>query len=420
MFQKTRLKLTLVNSIVFILVLGILGSIIYGYVRTHTYHQVDDSLLQSIQETTRPGFRGHLENRNLSLLIWDNKNNLVNYDSLPYPDQLLLNKYSKQFIPNNLNTLDDVKAGQYHFRTITVNALFQGNAVKVEFIRSIDAESAMLKTLLIILLVGCGAGILLSVLAGFLLAERALKPIQKSWNKQQQFVSDASHELRTPLSVIQTRAEILIQDPMATIQDKLPDISVVLKECRRLSRLVGNLLTLARSDSNVIEMDKKEFYLDELLNEIAEHFSEVAMFQNKTISVTSAPPITFYGDKDRIHQLLIILLDNAMKYTGENGEIKLSCYQTKHQIGLIVEDNGIGIKEEDIPKIFDRFYQVSKSRTKNDSLGLGLSIAQWIVEKHSGKFKVDSKTGKGTRFEIQFSKRRQSEPAIWNRRSGSL
>jgi signal transduction histidine kinase len=233
-------------------------------------------------------------------------------------------------------------------------------------------------------------------------------------------VSDASHELRTPLSVIQTRAEILIQDPVATIQDKLPDISVVLKECRRLSRLVGNLLTLARSDSNVIEMDKKEFYLDELLDEIAEHFSEVAMFQNKKISVTSAPPITFYGDKDRIHQLLIILLDNAMKYTGENGEIKLSCYQTKHQIGLVVEDNGIGIKEEDIPKIFDRFYQVSKSRTKSDSLGLGLSIAQWIVEKHSGKFKVDSKPGKGTRFEIQFSKRRQGETAIWNKRSGSL
>jgi signal transduction histidine kinase len=419
MFQKTRLKLTLVNSIVFILVLGILGSIVYGYVRAHTYHQVDDSLLQSIQETSRPGFRGHLENRNLSLLIWDNKNNLVNLDSLPYPDQLLLSKYSKNFIPHNLNTLDDVKAGPYHFRTITVNALFQGNSVKVEFIRSIDAEAAMLNTLLIILLVGCGAGILLSVLAGFLLADRALKPIQRSWNKQQQFVSDASHELRTPLSVIQTRAEILIQDPMATIQDKLPDISVVLKECRRLSRLVGNLLTLARSDSNIIEMDKKEFYLDELLNEIAEHFSEVAMFQNKTISVTSAPPITFYGDKDRIHQLLIILLDNAMKYTGENGEIKLSCFQTKHHIGLVVEDNGIGIKEEDLSKIFDRFYQVSKSRTKNDSLGLGLSIAQWIVEKHSGKFKVDSEPGKGTRFEIQFSKRKQGESAIWNKRSGS-
>ena len=113
------------------------------------------------------------------------------------------------------------------------------------------------------------------------LAGRALVPIQNSWEKQQQFVSDASHELRTPLAVIQSKTDVLFQSPSATIEEKAMDISTISKECRRLSKLVSNLLLLARSDSNQIEMDKKTFELDKLLEEIVAPYKEIASYQEK-------------------------------------------------------------------------------------------------------------------------------------------
>jgi two-component system sensor histidine kinase CiaH len=408
MFQKTRLTLTILNSLVFILLISILGSVIYDYVQHNVYKDVDGSLIKSIQRTEMtgqiPGFEGPPGDFHIIVLMWNENNQIMNSD--PRPETSFFKEHQSALLPQTFETLQDINIDDFYFRTISIRAKFNGEPVKLQFIRNIDAEKSMLNRLLIIMIIGCGIGSVLAIIAGFFLAERALLPIKKAWDKQQQFVSDASHELRTPLAVIQSRVELLLQNPSAIIQDKIVDISTVLGECRRLSKLVANLLTLARSDSNEIEIEKKEFSLDKLLGEIVEHYSEVAMYQGKKISLLSAPPITFIGDKDRIHQLIVILLDNAMKYTDEDGEITLSCYETKNHIGITVEDNGIGIKEEDIPRIFDRFYQVDKSRTKSESLGLGLSIASWIVEKHGGKIKVQSKLREGTRFEVQFLKRR--------------
>lgn len=238
----------------------------------------------------------------------------------------------------------------------------------------------------------------------FFLAGRALIPIQNSWEKQQQFVSDASHELRTPLAVIQSKTDVLFQSPSATIEEKAVDISTISKECRRLSKLVSNLLLLARSDSNQIEMDKKTFELDKLLEEIINPYKEIASYQEKAMILKVEHDITFMGDRERIHQMMVILLDNAMKYTNEDGHIQIDCTQTSNSIRIRVKDNGIGVKEEDIPNLFDRFYQGDKARSMSEGAGLGLSIANWIVEKHYGKISVESKWGEGTCFEVIFPK----------------
>jgi two-component system, OmpR family, sensor histidine kinase CiaH len=406
MFKKTRINLTILNSIVFILIISILGSMIYSYIRFYIYRDADNSLNDMVRRVgitgEIPKFQGpgHDPHNNTTILIWNEKNELMNKDDIQ-------GNLQKDFVPHTFNSIQNIKVNGYYFHAISVHATINNQPVKLEFIRSVDIERNTLHRLLNMMIIGCGIGIVLAVLAGLFLAGRALRPIKNAWDKQQQFVSDASHELRTPLTVIQTRGDLLLQTPDATIQEKLPDISIILKECRRLARLVTNLLTLARSDSNEIEIERKDFFLDELLKDIVEHFCEVASFQGKTITLTSAPLITFTGDRDRIHQLIVILLDNSMKYTGENGVIQLSCFETKNHIGLTIEDNGIGIKEENIPYIFDRFYQVDRSRTKSESLGLGLSIAKWIVDKHFGKIKVESTVGEGTRFEILFSKRKK-------------
>ena len=124
------------------------------------------------------------------------------------------------------------------------------------------------------------------------------------------------------------------------------------------------------------------------MKKLIEHYSEIALYQEKELVLDVPPSVFLIGDKERIHQLMVILLDNAMKYTKEGGEILVSCSQTSHSVLIKVQDNGIGMEEENIPKIFDRFFQVDKSRTEEAGAGLGLAIANWIIDKHHGKVKV--------------------------------
>lgn len=306
----------------------------------------------------------------------------------------------EKFSPKKLGILQDIEVQGLYFRTFA----FQQDGKIVQIVRDITAEEEMLNTLFLILTIGCSIGSLCAIGIGFFLAGRALVPIQNSWEKQQQFVSDASHELRTPLAVIQSKTDVLFQSPSATIEEKAMDISTISKECRRLSKLVSNLLLLARSDSNQIEMDKKTFELDKLLEEIVAPYKEIASYQEKEMILKVERGVSFMGDRERIHQMMVILLDNAMKYTNEGGHIQINCTQTSSSIRIQVKDDGIGVKEEDIPKLFDRFYQGDKARSTSEGAGLGLSIANWIVEKHYGKISVESKWEEGTCFEVIFPK----------------
>lgn len=136
--------------------------------------------------------------------------------------------------------------------------------------------------------------------------------------------------------------------------------------------------------------------------DIVEQYTDIASFQEKTIVSHAPEQVVFHGDKERIHQLLVILVDNAMKFTEEGGEISLSCIKNAASIILAVEDNGIGMPQEELPLIFNRFYQVEQSRSANEGSGLGLSIAKWIVQAHQGNIKVTSEQNVRTRFEIIF------------------
>lgn len=339
-------------------------------------------------------------------LIWDEQNQLLAEQNRDFG---ILTDHQKLIQPKILDTLQDVKVEDFSFRYIAFKVRFpQVGEITVQLIRNVNSEKELLDRLLLIILLGCGLGVICAVASGFFLAGRALVPIKNAWQKQQEFVSDASHELRTPLAVIQAKTDLLFRTPGATVQDKILDISTISKESRRLSKLVTNLLTLARSDSDQIEMKKSDFLLDELLREIIQQYDEIAFYQEKSLSLEAAESVHFFADKERIHQLIVILLDNAMKYTHEGGEILLSCRQSHTSLFLQVKDNGIGIPEKDIPKIFDRFYQSDKSRTAAEGTGLGLSIAKWIIDKHYGKTKVQSTQGKGTSIEIIFPKAQRS------------
>ncbi|TWE08392.1 hypothetical protein FB550_101414 [Neobacillus bataviensis] len=418
MFRQTHIRLTFINSIVFIVLISILGSIIYFYTDNKLYQDVNQSLMESVNHFQQPMGPENKQTDNLdgneaepkfmrrdpriNTLIWDEKGQLLAEQDR---GAALFQDNANLIRPKKYGTLEDVEVENFTFRYMAFKTeLPQIGKITVQVIRNVDSEKDLLNRLLLIMLIGCGVGIICAVVSGYFLAGRALVPIKKSWQKQQEFVSDASHELRTPLAVIQAKTDILFRSPSATIQEKILDISTISKESRRLSKLVTNLLTLARSDSDQIEMKKSTFQLDELLSEIIQQYEDIALYQEKTLKLETVEPVTFFADKERIHQLIVILLDNAIKYTKEGGKISLSCTQSHSSIFLKINDTGIGIPEQDIPKIFDRFYQSDKARTAAEGTGLGLSIAKWIIEKHHGKTKVQSVLGQGTKIEITFPK----------------
>ncbi|MFX3624843.1 MAG: sensor histidine kinase [Ectobacillus sp.] len=422
MFKRTHIHLTVLNSLVFIILISTLGSMLYSYTHARLYKDADKAIIETVKRLN--GDKREPEERKFKdkdfrdsgsreqewfhtapdprilMLVWNGQNELIDWS--PGANRFIQNEVSIR--SKKLNELHDIKVGSFSFRAIAIQAESNIGTVTVQILRNVNSEQELLDRLFIFIVVGCGIGIICAVAAGYFLAGRALVPIQYAWQKQQQFVSDASHELRTPLAVIQSKTDVLFRSPSATIEEKVTDISAISKECRRLSKLVTNLLTLARSDSDQIEVKKEVFQLDDLLREITENYTEIAAYQEKTLILDAPSSVAFMGDKERIHQLVVILLDNAMKYTKEGGRIGLACKQAASSIILSIRDNGIGIAEEDIPRIFDRFYQSDKARTVSEGAGLGLSIAKWIIEKHKGKVKVQSKLGEGTYIEIVFPK----------------
>ncbi|MFC9598463.1 sensor histidine kinase [Peribacillus butanolivorans] len=412
MFQKTRLQLTLLNSIVFIVLIAILSRTIYFYTENQIYRDVNDSLKQDYRGFSNGGMPGgrpqgeFLLGPGPSVIVWGPDDTIIE-PRLSVDNFIKVNE--SEFYPKRFDEIEEISVNGATYRALSTKVDTEYGEMTVQFIRNVDTEKEMLDRLLLILFVGGGIGSLVAVGAGYLLAGRALIPVKKSWDQQQQFVSDASHEIRTPLAVIQSRADLLFQSPNATIEEKAVDISIISKEVRRLNKLVNGLLTLTRTDSNQMEVKKASFFLDDLLLEIVEQYTDIASFEEKTITSYAPNQVVFLGDKERIHQLLVILVDNAMKFTDEGGVISISCVKNSSSIILSVEDNGKGIPQEEIPKIFNRFYQIEQSRSANEGSGLGLSIAEWIVNTHQGTIKVTSEPNTSTRFEITFPRNQKNK-----------
>lgn len=405
MFRRTLIKLTLLNTAIFLILLALLGSSVYFYTKNVLYRSVDHSLLDASQNYKQGGRPMH--DQQVGVLLWDNQSNLVVAPGTRVDQGTILQNpvanTLKQLKPKTVDQITEKKVGTLYFRTLSTKIETTGGSFTAEFYTIINAQKTVLHTLLVIILFIIVVGSILAVGAGFFLAQRALKPIKEAWDRQQEFVSDASHEIRTPLTIIQSRIELLLQSPRAMIQDKIQDISTSLQETRRLSKLVSQLLILARTDSNQLELETEPVLLNELFRSVVDQFEELASYQEKTLVLEmDHQPVSILGDQERLHQLLIIFLDNALKFTKEGGAIKVMCRKEVQSVILSIEDNGVGIKPEHLSKIFNRFFQSDTSRTEREGTGLGLSIAKWIVEKHKGKLSVDSTYGKGTTFTMVF------------------
>src|SRR6266567_954022 len=226
-----------------------------------------------------------------------------------------------------------------------------------------------------------------------------LASLEAAYRTQQRFVSDASHELRTPLTVIQGNLELLRRHRSMPEAERDEALTEVERESTRLARLVADMLVLARADAGV-SLKRCPVDLDAVVLEAYKEARHLA--QGQALSLDPFEPARVEGDEDRLKQLLLILLDNALKYTAATGHVTLGLHRRETEVEIVVRDTGVGIAPEDVPLVFERFYRADPARSRDPGgTGLGLPIARWIVEQHEGEILLDSQLGQGTTVTVR-------------------
>ncbi|MGE5614456.1 MAG: sensor histidine kinase [Bacillota bacterium] len=253
---------------------------------------------------------------------------------------------------------------------------------------------------LLITLLSVGLVMLFAIfIISYCFANRAIKPIAEAWERQKQFVADASHELKTPLSIINANYDALLANSEETIQSQLKWLDYIKIGTDRMTKLVNDLLSLAKMEDMRFEMQKAPFDMSNAVNDVI--FSMEAAAAEKGIRLTCSiePGIIVRSDAERIKQVITILFDNAVKYANEKGQIDISLAKSKRHVEFSIKNSGKGIAKQDLPKIFDRFYRVDPSRTQETgSYGLGLSIAKTIMERLGGEIYAASVENEYTAF----------------------
>ena len=406
--KKQLAKNMLLNLLRFSIIFYVLGMSIYGQFKNSLYMSADTELSKFTREERLKG-----EERKNNLRIDGKIEESQEKNENPRVVKIIRNENGEtignlgiseifketKFNKNNLGIIYETQIGEYSFRGINYKDQ-NGNYVQV--LINIDAEKDISQKFVKNLIVSFAITVIVIVIASYVLSKNTLKPIIQSWKKQNQFVQDASHELRTPLTIIKAKQESLLENPETKIIDKVEDISITLQETQRLTKLIKELMELAKNDSDKLKLNKEEFNLDEQMKCIIGLYKDVAKTEGKKLNINLEYKENIYADVNKLKEVLIILLDNSIKYTEKNDTIEVKTYKKDNKCILEVIDTGIGISKEAIEHVFERSYREEKSRNRSKGgMGLGLSIAYNIIELHKGSIKFDKNREKGTRVIVR-------------------
>jgi two-component system, OmpR family, sensor kinase len=451
-----RVKLTLYYLALLTAVLVFFGVAIYTYLARSLVTIIDDSLAstaQSIERRMRTedvAEESYQPEQNEQMLVAPQLVQLLSEDGA------ITDK--TRALPVDLEALRRINDNQVHFVTARLST---GEQIRVALLRARDQDGQSFfirvgqslsplqkarRQMLILLAIAGPVALLLGSYGGLLLANQALHPVdrltraaeeieagdlskrvqvppkmdelgrlaatfnrmiarlQAAFERQRQFTADASHELRTPLAVMRGDIEIALRRERKP-EDYRSVLTSNLEEIIRLSRLVEDLLMLARADAGQSILQREPIDLDELCAQMIEYLAPLAEEKEQYLIYypPDTKPLRVNADAQRIKQMLLNLLDNALKYTPINGTITLTLFVKEHNAVITIADTGRGIPEEDLPHIFDRFFRHSRSTSDKtvQGFGLGLSIVRWIVHSHGGKISAESTLGKGTKFIVR-------------------
>jgi two-component system, OmpR family, sensor kinase len=447
--MSLRFRLTILYSALTGGILLIFGVLVFFLVNVLLITQIDTTIVQTYSDLIKswrvgpngsitPGVMNELNlTANISYQVWDQRGRL----SFSSPN---LGHFSQPLDPvgyqSNTSRYRDSHPSWGHLRVLTVPLVAGGRPIgTLQVAVSLDVVDLTRRALLEIIAIIAATSMALAAAASWFAIGQALYPfsvvtetalqisraddlsrripnpgstrdetgrfieafndtlerLEQIFTSQQRFLADVSHELRTPLTVIKGNVDLmrrikqLDEESLDTIED----------EADRLTRLVGNLLLEAQAASGKLPLYFAPVELDTLLLEV---FKEMRVLARERVNIrlTEIDQIMVTGDRDRLKQVLINLISNAIKYTPKGGEVFLSLGKVGDNARLIVRDTGQGISNEDLPHIFERFFRAEKSRTrsKTSGVGLGLSIAHWIVDHHGGHIEVASEENKGATF----------------------
>lgn len=286
-----------------------------------------------------------------------------------------------------------IKVGDIHYRYCKTQPGPDHSYGVVLLDRSVEL-STLSRLLVIFVIIGV-VGLMLIFVISVALANWTIRPIEQAWEKQKQFVADASHELKTPLAVISANTDVVLSNPNDLVHNQEKFLNYIKDETVRMTRLVGNLLFIAKSDAKQLKSAPQSFDMSDLVSSVCLVFEPLAFEQEKTLETSIQAHISYVGDQDRIKQLLTILLDNALLHSTEHAHIQVSLSQDCQQkIRLAVSNSAQDIPPDKLEKLFDRFYRLDESRAKRTGgSGLGLNIAQTIVQNHGGTIVAHSGQG---------------------------
>lgn len=343
-----------------------------------------------------------IDNPKIIFIIRDKNGNVLNseYFGSGYEEYIS----EVQFSENKLDKVYQLTIdNEFYYRAINTKISEKGeDDLFIQLLINVDTERYLVSNYFDIIIHAVILGIAIVIIASVLMARRTMVPIMNMLKKQNEFVSNVSHELRTPLTIIQAKQELLLQEPNAKIVDKIEDISLTLNETKRLGKLIKDLLMLSRADNKQLKLQKEEIDIDEFISNFVKPYQEIVEMEEKKLVLNLNYKKVAMIDTNKIYQVMVILLDNAMKYTEKGDTIEIATSQKDNKCVIEVKDTGIGISDESVNRIFERFYREDKARNRETGgTGLGLSIADMIINAHSGTIRASHNGNDGTIFTIK-------------------
>lgn len=416
---KKRFEYMVMLSIVFFLLLASFDIIVYAVSQKALYEEADDQMHEAgkhIALNKEGALTNFLNGKDIVyyddgsnyvisykifLLLRDSEGNILNADYLVSFDYMM----NIDFSPGDKGELKVEKAERngstLYYRTYTMGIDIAGGEYYYLQMATDSTDIEMsLQIILQVLLICTTIAMIFVIIVGWYLSKSLVKGVEEAWKKQDEFISYASHELRSPLAVIHSSLELLLDTPGKKIIDRSELIMNSLTETARLRKMTNNLIEMVRIQATEMQLDYNVFVVKDMVEGFIEPFIYQAEGTGKKLEYYVQPDMVMVGDKQLLTELIVILMENALKYTEVGAVIKLNVYTEEGVDVIEVSDSGVGISDEAISKVFTRFYREERQQAKTDGSGLGLYLASLIVQRHGGKIQAKHNKPKGTIFTV--------------------
>jgi signal transduction histidine kinase len=411
---RLRLRLTIWYVATFGLIILLLGAVLFAVISYQLSQQLDASLKSAtlelvraarIREMEAAGARGRVIDAVDELNIPDRILYLLDIDGTPIKPAKVDNwirqaakdagRVGQITVQRDIPEDRRLRLHALRFKLASGSQLV---AVAVADRVELEDKYADLITAFVVI---AFAALFLVAAGGFFLVRKSTAPIERSIEYMRRFMADAAHELRTPITILRTRAEVALQQPREAA-NYVSALRAVEAEARRLGGIVDSLLVLARADAGEQQIDTARIFLDDIAVDAAGAAQIVARQKNVEVTVDQFEEAPIQGDPTLVRQLIMIVLDNAVKFTDAGGQVHIRVSMREGVPTFSVEDTGIGIKQEELSRVFQRFFRGETARSRTDGAGLGLSIASWIAREHGADISLNSEPGKGTNVVVTF------------------